>query len=689
MLPIGRRTLSTRTNIAVLVTLLLVPVAISAVAANYHFLRTFNERVQEDALSVARRISADVDREVVGLQNTLRVLATSPTLATGDFAAFHRQAVGIAKVLGVAVIVKDETGRQLVNTRRAWGEPLPVSLPEADRGLADGVADVSGVFVGATAGGPVVRVALPVRVDGAGRLLLIVAFDPARFVPLITGFERIQQWTVALVDRSDHVIARSRQHETYVGAEATADLKARTGTGQDGVWIGTTLEGTQVLSAFVRSTLTGWRVAVGVPTDLVQQPLRESMIRLALIAGVGLSGSLAVATVLGARLSRALAETAAAAAALARAEQVSFVHHTSLRELADIDVALAKTARELDRRAAARDRVERDLVMANARLERVLNTSPVGIVELDAGGAIRFANEAAVRLLGLGGDIGGRRYDAPEWGITNTAGEPIPSDDLPAARALRGERVTDYEHAIDLGTGERLVLSINAAPIAEGGTVTGAIATVVDVSTRYQAERRRQLLINELNHRVKNTLASVQAIADQTLATARSPRDALDALGERLRAMAGAHDLLTRENWESAELGSIVAAALTAFRTERADRIRVRPGPALRLVPRAALPIVLALHELATNAVKYGALSSAGGAVDVAWTVDPAGDTVELVWTETGGPKVEPPARKGFGSRLLERGLAMELDARVDIRFEPTGVVARFSIPLAPSTVPA
>jgi two-component sensor histidine kinase len=206
------------------------------------------------------------------------------------------------------------------------------------------------------------------------------------------------------------------------------------------------------------------------------------------------------------------------------------------------------------------------------------------------------------------------------------------------------------------------------------------------VRTALESERRaaehQKLLIDELNHRVKNTLATVQSIAAQTLRTAESRQDAQEALEKRLIALSRAHDVLTRESWEGANLTEVVIRALEPYQVHGESRLQIR-GPNVRLTPRMALALAMALHELATNAVKYGALSNRSGTVEVSWTVQngAALPRLNLRWVEAGGPPVVAPRRRGFGSRLVERSLAHDLAGRVDITFAPSGVVCSVDAP--------
>ncbi len=217
----------------------------------------------------------------------------------------------------------------------------------------------------------------------------------------------------------------------------------------------------------------------------------------------------------------------------------------------------------------------------------------------------------------------------------------------------------------------------------DAGRFLGYTGCNVDITEVKAAGDRQRLLINELNHRVKNTLTTVQSIAMQTLRNARSPGQARQDFEVRLFALSRAHDVLTRENWRGAYLQEIVEGAVEPYRPRGSTQFRIK-GPEVRLSPRMTLALSMALHELVTNAVKYGALSTSTGKVDIAWAVvmGDAGQRLVLRWSEAGGPTVLPPARRGFGSRLIERSLAQDLDGTVGIEFAPTGVVCTVDAPL-------
>ncbi|MBU4530909.1 MAG: PAS domain-containing protein [Desulfomicrobium sp.] len=216
----------------------------------------------------------------------------------------------------------------------------------------------------------------------------------------------------------------------------------------------------------------------------------------------------------------------------------------------------------------------------------------------------------------------------------------------------------------------------------EGGREDLILLAIEDITERKRFEEHREILVGELNHRIKNVMATVQAVASQTLSNATSMEEARATFGSRLIALGKSHDLLTRENWAGANLQDIVADTVEPH-AGGSNRFRIE-GPHLWLKPSAALAIAMALHELATNAAKYGALKVDDGKVAITWTIAGNGQDRRLClrWEESGGPLVAPPTHKGFGSRLIQRALAMELGGQVNVAYEASGVVCTIYAPM-------
>jgi PAS domain S-box-containing protein len=311
------------------------------------------------------------------------------------------------------------------------------------------------------------------------------------------------------------------------------------------------------------------------------------------------------------------------------------------------------------------------------RLAAIVDSSQDAIISKDLNSTIETWNRGAEQLFG---------YTAEE-----AIGKPITilippvlqdEEAVIIGRIRQGEGVHHYETVRQHKDGRLLDISLTVSPIRDAsGRIVGASKIARDITQRKQAEERQQLLINELNHRVKNTLAVVQSLARQSLGRdADGP--AYARFEARLVTLSRAHDLLTQENWEGADMQEVVTRTL-APHCANEDRLHVS-GQALRVSPGMALSLSMALHELCTNAVKHGALSNPSGRVSVAWSVDEVDGMPHLTlrWREFGGPKVKKPATSGFGTRLLERGLARELDASVQIAFKPSGLVCIILAPL-------
>jgi len=216
----------------------------------------------------------------------------------------------------------------------------------------------------------------------------------------------------------------------------------------------------------------------------------------------------------------------------------------------------------------------------------------------------------------------------------------------------------------------------------EAGEVVGLTCASVDVTERKEGEAHLRLLLRELTHRSKNLLAVIQAMARQTARHTGSVDSFLSQFGARLQALAASHDLLVRESWYGASLGELIRSQLGGYLDAPTTQVSIE-GPAIAIKPEAAQNLGLALHELAVNAAKFGALSVPNGRVSITWSQRDHGDdnSVELDWHEQLGPKVKVRRRKGFGSMVIERNLARALDAEVDLKFDPSGLRCHIVIP--------
>ncbi|WP_310540571.1 PAS domain-containing protein [Phenylobacterium sp.] len=280
---------------------------------------------------------------------------------------------------------------------------------------------------------------------------------------------------------------------------------------------------------------------------------------------------------------------------------------------------------------------------------------------------------------------------APRWrewtgtsGLGSAYAEGLHPDDVARTFEVWGASVAtgapyDIVHRVRRLDGEYRWIRSRAYPRRNaGGEIVRWYGSTEDIHEQQVAEDHLKLMVLELNHRVKNNLATVQSIAVQTLRGAESTAQAREAFLSRITALAAAHDILTREQWDGAGVAEVAHGVLDPLTGAR-DGIAMG-GPRIRLEPNMALALSMAFHELGTNALKYGALSRQEGRVTLDWEV--VGDDLRLTWTEAGGPPVTEPAQRGFGSRLLERGLAAELRGEVTLRFAAEGLVCTIRAPV-------
>ncbi len=222
-------------------------------------------------------------------------------------------------------------------------------------------------------------------------------------------------------------------------------------------------------------------------------------------------------------------------------------------------------------------------------------------------------------------------------------------------------------------------------PITDGhGNIIQYFVSFIDLTKHKQAQTQAKMLIDEMNHRVKNTLATVQAIVRQALRADTDRQTLRQMIKSRLSALARSHDLLTREKWKGAGLHEIINVTVAPFKPNDGEEQRfIITGAPMRFAPKAALDLCIVFNELATNALKYGALSSVGGKVHIDWKVEPSleGARLVLTWRELGGPAVKAPTHRGFGSRVIERGLAHELEGTGRLDYRPEGLVCTMNIP--------
>ncbi|MFC7739051.1 PAS domain S-box protein [Roseomonas sp. GCM10028921] len=329
---------------------------------------------------------------------------------------------------------------------------------------------------------------------------------------------------------------------------------------------------------------------------------------------------------------------------------------------------------------------EAALAESEARLRAVVETAPDAIVVIDAQNIVQSFNRGAERIFG---------YAAAE--VVGRSAAML----MPAALAIRhGDGIARY-----LRTGEPRVIGSATeleglrkdgftvpleASIGEWRDATGArffTGVLRDITERRAAEEKQTLLTREVDHRAKNALAVVQSLL--RLTPMSEPKAFITAIEARVAALARAHSLLAEGGWTGADLRTLAEKELAAYApAEEHGSTTVLNGPAFPLASAAVQPLSMVLHELATNAAKYGALSVPGGKLEVKWRVDHSAGTLRIDWIESGGPPVSPPARRGFGSRLIEATIRNQLGGSVEWFWEASGLACHVAVPLARAVAP-
>jgi len=510
------------------------------------------ERTREAAIwqltNVSRALLQAVEREFQHREGTLLALAASPALRSGDLKEFYNMAHAIVARMPPTsgIILADESGQQIINTRRPFGTSLPRrgDMTPVNKVFETRKTWVSDLFTGALMNIPVVGIDIPVLLDGK------VAYDLALSVPIeeldqILSQQRLPEgWIAAIVDRSGTIVSRSVDSQKWIGQKVTGlILTAMESSGtQEGFADGESVDGIQVLTAWSRSLDWGWAVSIAQPKYQIEA------IFIPKLSVLLASGTLAI--LLGALL----------------ASLVS-------RRISKATSSLAASAAE----------------MGTCDYKQQIST---GIAEIDS-----------------------------------------VSSKLTEVSRLLGERSRQ----------------------------------------RDSAEEHQRLLMAELDHRVKNILASVQALARQTLQ--HSPDK--ESLTGRIMALAQAHNILATTQWRGGDLTELVQTTLLPHRDDQ-ERVTI-VGPKVVLDPRSTQALSLVLHELCVNATKYGSLSRSGGSLSVNWDLDD--NHLKLNWIERGGPEPKLPTARGFGSKLIELSIS-ELGGDLKRDFDRAGLWCTITVPV-------
>ena len=792
-----------------------------------------------DATTVVHHLNATIDVEAEKAIAVAETLAASLALPDGDYKAFDNQARDVAGRLGLVIVARDLSGRQITSTAVLPGAPLPVSnesILAVDRLAAEGRAPVvSDLVTGTILKTSFVIADIPVFKGPDIAYFIDVVLQPQRIISIL-GQGLPSGWIAGVVGRDGRLIARSVDQDRYIGTVNQPFLDVATQA--EGTWNGKTRDGIRVAGAYIRSPLSGWLVSVAVPESVLHAPVRWAMGWLGGLVAAALAVSSFLAWRLSGRISSPIRDLVIRARELGEGQRPAF-SHSSVDEINEVTEALRTASVELDRRAAEAKHASEAVLASEIRFRGMFENAAVGVAVIDLDGSYLLVNQRMCDIVGysrdemltrtikdvtfpadlddnlsrghsiLAGEIatfttdkryvrknGGiiwcgltvsLQYDAsgtPEYFIAivrditarRRAQEELQErlreiealyDNAPVGltvldrdrRILRMNRalaemtgqssdgntgrfawdvVPALKEALDptiaevLATGRTVEVELSGdTPPVPGvtrfwhdkvypirrpdGEVTAVGIVVEEITARKRAEEHLRFLMRELSHRSKNLLAVIQAMAGQTAKSAENVGDFRRRFGERLMGLAASHDLLVNRNWLGASVEQLVRGQLEPFVDERDPRLHIH-GPDVDLRAEAAEALGLAVHELATNSLKYGALSDQAGKVEIVWEVygpegrpggsgagsgvgggvgggaagagptvdngtEPDGRRFRMDWIEQTAVPVLPPNHKGFGRTVIEHTVQATLRGTVTLNFPPGGLRWRIDAP--------
>ena len=656
---------SIRARITALVLALAVPLNLVIAGAVWHLSKTASETQRTSLLYTARSVAAAVDAKLGEYMALAQALARSPALLEDNFSTFDIEARRtFASMPDAQVMIADLEGGQLINTAREPGQPLPVrdpvGLAAQKHAFETGFPLVADVRMGNVSQDWIINIEVPIFKNGRPFRALAVTLKTQSILRLLNGQHLPENWLACIIDHQGRFIVRVPGYERSVGqlaAEGFRKVKDR-----EGIFEFLSFDGEPIVTANAHSVVSGWPVAIAVKKAALQASAWSTIRWSAILAGSLSLLSLLLAGVISRCIARPIAALRQSASTLLNDPASAKAPHGP-PEVFDLWKAMKLSA-------AGRDRSDQALRESEQRLRGIFEHAGTGIVIKDLEGRFQSCNPAYAAMLGyskeelrglLCPDLMHPEDCAENCGLQERllAGE-IPSFEI-VTRYFSKEQKILWGH-------RHVSLLRDAAGIA-----TNMIVLVTNMTAQKRHEEHIRLLLREVNHRSKNLLGLVQAVARQTIAA--KPEDFLDLFVERMQALAASQDLLVKNAWKGVDLGELARSQLSHFKDLIGSRIELK-GPSLSISASAAQTIGMALHELATNAGKYGALVNGDGQVKIEWGLEraEAGETFAMSWCEQAGPTVTVPSHSGFGSTVICELAEKSLDAKVDLRFAVSGL---------------
>ncbi|MBP0445650.1 PAS domain-containing protein [Roseomonas sp. SSH11] len=674
----GRR-LRLRTYLAALTLAVLAPALGLGIYTTWHMAGNYRQASEARLQDTVRALALALDAEMESRIAALSAIATNPDLdqvGEGEAEKFRPHATRLAQILGTPVMLLDRRLRLILHSAVPPGEPLPATAAPAYVAAAfeTGRPGVSDVVYGAVAQRPVIGVAAPIMREGRAQALLATRVEPATLSAILEAQGLPEGSFATVVDRAGIVAARSSGAARFVGHPVPAWYRPAIQGRDGGVLRGPGLEGEEMIFSFARlSAAPGWTMVLAEPMRMHRARWLSPLLGLMLGGGLAMVLGIAFALWLAGQVLRPIRQLLSHSGAVAAGSGGSAPAETPGLRVTEFEMLREEVSR-----------AEETLRASERQLRLALEASRLGRWEMLPGGP-----GMPVGRLWLAGPGEAALREAPPDNWL----DHVHPDDLahllealnPGPGGLPGRCTAEFR--LRDAAGAWRWFSMHGA-VVERDEASGAplrLAGVFqNVTERKAAEERQALLMREVDHRAKNALAVVQAAL--RLTRAEDVPSYMRAIEGRVAALARAQSLLAAEHWAGADLRSLLEGELVPFMAEAARRAELS-GPAVSLPAQIAQPLAMAVHELATNAVKHGALSCAEGRILLSWEVGGGAERrLSLRWEERGGPLVAGrPERRGFGSRVLEATIRTQLGGRVSLAWEAGGLVCEIELPLVPA----
>jgi len=647
------------------------PISIVSAGLVYYFtVREFAQAERALADRAALLLNA-VELKIQNITEDLLVLAQSPALKADDFDTFRAHMIDANRIYsGYGTVLVDRSGQLLISTRRAPGEPLPrrTNLETQNRVFQTGKPHVSNLIGSVATQDLIASVEVPVRIGGEVKYVLATGLPPEHFADVMDKLVP-HGWIGSVADNAGRLITRVPDIGV-VGQTIIPALLRQVGL-PAGKWMETqSREGVRQYTSFVRSEALGWTAFVSLPRESVVGVIRTSAATLAGLVIVALFASLLLARQFSLWMLRSLQALENDVTELGQRGTITRKENRGLEEVHRMRGVLEQVGGDI---LSATRRVELERTLLRSTVEAM----PIGVVILAPDGTVVLVNRQAMEF--WANDELKNIADFKKIKRFRLDGSPYPVAEWPLARALRTGDTTHNEEVLHRRpNGTEMRICINAAPVRDSNNnIIAAVATFHNVTELRDALRQQNILIDEVNHRVKNTMATVQSMALLTRSGATSVDDYVTRFEKRLLALSRAYNLMTANNWQGADLRDIVATTVAPY--DAGQRITAE-GPSIKLPSGHTLALAAALQELITNAVKYGSLSVQTGQLLITWKTQDG--RLVLNWRESSGPIVSPPTRRGFGSKLIQEVLARETDWAVEMMYLPDGLRCDLSLKL-------